>query len=305
MKKLYFLDKEEKNRVLSLHESATKRQYLTETPIGDFKDKLPSETIKKFTAMNRTWESGGTDVDGNDGMLSILKTFTTDDFKKYNEYLSLSKKNNSKQYSSFQNMINGEMEKDNMDDVVNITNQLKKIGINANYTKLNINDFLPNSFKIGGTAKTNTVIPNWATCAKQFGGTMEAHSDPNWVLIPVKSDKVGSSIWFKNTNNVSYRPGGGAQDIKGTWACTGGKLTIKLDDKSTWNGKWIDPNNSAVVDPNKVAVVDSKKEYQQRAKQVNQQTINTTIEIQKLLGQTQTGNLDALYVERLIDLLKQ
>jgi hypothetical protein len=30
MKKLYFLDEEEKNRILNLHESATKRQYLSE-----------------------------------------------------------------------------------------------------------------------------------------------------------------------------------------------------------------------------------------------------------------------------------
>jgi hypothetical protein len=30
MKKLYFLNEEEKNRILNLHESATKRQYLSE-----------------------------------------------------------------------------------------------------------------------------------------------------------------------------------------------------------------------------------------------------------------------------------
>ena len=30
MKKLYFLDEEEKNRILNLHESAAKRQYLGE-----------------------------------------------------------------------------------------------------------------------------------------------------------------------------------------------------------------------------------------------------------------------------------
>lgn len=32
MKKLYFLDEEEKNRILNLHENATKRQYLGEQP---------------------------------------------------------------------------------------------------------------------------------------------------------------------------------------------------------------------------------------------------------------------------------
>jgi hypothetical protein len=37
MKKLYFLDEEEKNRILNLHESATKRQYLGEAPLGPVK----------------------------------------------------------------------------------------------------------------------------------------------------------------------------------------------------------------------------------------------------------------------------
>ena len=37
MKKLYFLNEEEKNRILNLHESATKRQYLGEAPLGPVK----------------------------------------------------------------------------------------------------------------------------------------------------------------------------------------------------------------------------------------------------------------------------
>jgi hypothetical protein len=37
MKKLYFLNEEEKNRILNLHESATKRQYLGEEPLGPVK----------------------------------------------------------------------------------------------------------------------------------------------------------------------------------------------------------------------------------------------------------------------------
>jgi hypothetical protein len=32
MKKLYFLDEEEKNRILNLHETATKKHYLSEQP---------------------------------------------------------------------------------------------------------------------------------------------------------------------------------------------------------------------------------------------------------------------------------
>ena len=36
MKNLFILSEEEKNRILNLHESATKRQYLSEQPTSDF-----------------------------------------------------------------------------------------------------------------------------------------------------------------------------------------------------------------------------------------------------------------------------
>ena len=48
MKKLYFLDEEEKNRILNLHESATKRQYLSEQAAS-------SEWSPDPTG-NKTWE---------------------------------------------------------------------------------------------------------------------------------------------------------------------------------------------------------------------------------------------------------
>jgi len=45
MKKLYFLNEEEKNRILNLHESATKRQYLSEElPYTDNSVNLSSRT---------------------------------------------------------------------------------------------------------------------------------------------------------------------------------------------------------------------------------------------------------------------
>lgn len=48
MKKLYFLNEEEKNRILNLHESSTKRQYLSEQ--GNSKEFTPAATacIKQF-----------------------------------------------------------------------------------------------------------------------------------------------------------------------------------------------------------------------------------------------------------------
>jgi hypothetical protein len=189
----------------------------------------------------------------------------------------------------------------NQDDITKIISKLKSLGITSTigYTNSTAGKYMTEgSFKITSQPITTSTNTDWATCAKQFGGTMEASSDPTWVLIPIKSDKVGKSMWFKNDYKAMFRPGGGAQDIKGTWACTGNKLTIKLDDKWTWgDGKWNDPNKAAVVDP--------KAAYQQRAKQVNQKTIDTTKQIQQSLGQEPTGNLDATYVEKVIDLLKQ
>jgi hypothetical protein len=146
MKNLFKINEEERSRILNLHEGMTKRQYLMETPLTDFYDKLPDETKKKFTAMNSTWEGPGT-REGD--MLNVLKTFTLNDLNLYNQYLNLHKNSsNPLEYSSFQEIINGEMGKDNLQDVINITNQLKNMGVNATYVKDNIADLHPNSFKI-------------------------------------------------------------------------------------------------------------------------------------------------------------
>ena len=51
-------------------------------------------------------------------------------------------------------------------------------------------------------------------------------------------------------------------------------------------------------------VVKQQQKVQQRRQQITQQTQRTTKEIQKLLGQDQTGNLDSLNVEKMIDLLR-
>ena len=50
MKKLYFLDEEEKQRILNIHESATKRHYLTELLGGvSIPNNSPEERQKNIT----------------------------------------------------------------------------------------------------------------------------------------------------------------------------------------------------------------------------------------------------------------
>jgi hypothetical protein len=51
MKKLYFLDEEEKNRILNLHESATKRQYLGEQEDSSFGG-FPTADINPLSPKN-------------------------------------------------------------------------------------------------------------------------------------------------------------------------------------------------------------------------------------------------------------
>jgi hypothetical protein len=78
MKKLYFLNEEEKNRILNLHENATKRQYLSEQPTkkdfinymlneqrGDGNNNLQESlltpdagTIKRARISEKDWEFG-------------------------------------------------------------------------------------------------------------------------------------------------------------------------------------------------------------------------------------------------------
>ena len=213
MKKLYFLNEDEKNRILNLHENMTQRQYLMETPLTDLYSKLPEESKKKFNALDNSTIPAGTD---EKTFLTTLSSLSLNEFNQYNQILSLRKT----PYTSFQNMINGEFEKDNWNEVSQVINILKKIGINSTSVKVNVNDFRVGSFKI---------IPQ---STKQ----------------PVTSKTV---------------PG---------------------------------------TQPSKPQV---QPKTQQRNQQIIQQTQNTTKEIQKLLGQNQTGNLDSSNVERMISILNQ
>jgi len=269
MKKLYFLNEEEKNRILNLHESATKRQYLMETPLTDFYDKLPAETKKKFTAMNNTWQDGGT-REGD--MLNVLKTFTADDYNKYNQYLLLHKNSSDPlEYSSFQEIINGEMGKDNLQDVINITNQLKNMGVNATYVKDNIADLHPNSFKIGGPdTKGVASDANWnsiyACVTKAKGATPTTLSDKSTAYI------LNGYVYY---NNGFKRK----QPVK-----------TNKSEKYTCNSPEFKTG---------VSTEDKAKKLQQYKQQIITNTSNTTKQIQKFLGLPETGIMDSGLLQKI------
>lgn len=231
MKKLYFLDEEEKNRVLSLHESATKKQYLSEaTEKGGAAYVDPATDTPEAKIARQFYQSAmGMGTNEANMLIAIQSIKSAVQFWKVNELVKNLPANSGK--LDIAGVINDEMGRDNLEDVKKITEALKVIGITATYGS---EDRKLNSGGVAKLFKENT---------------FKITSQPV-VQQPVKDTK---------------------QPVKNT----------------------------------KKPVVDPKVAYQQRAKQVNQQTSNTTKEIQKLLGQPQTGNLDALYVERLIDLLKQ
>jgi hypothetical protein len=52
MKKLYFLDEEEKQRILNIHESATKRQYLSEQETSPFGNTSPMDNLNPLSPKN-------------------------------------------------------------------------------------------------------------------------------------------------------------------------------------------------------------------------------------------------------------
>jgi hypothetical protein len=294
MKKLYFLDEEEKNRILNIHEGATKRQYLLkEDALSDFEANLPKETKDKFTKMRLSWEGPATN---EQGIVDALNTFTAAEYNLYNQYLALKKPEG---VTTFEGMINAEMGKDDMDNITKVVDALKKLGVTASGTKLNINDFKEGSFKITSqpvNTSTQTFTDAATACIKQFSSDVKTSSTPGFVYTPLAD---GSNLFFGVNYSIQYQTKG-KSTIYGNWSCKGNVLNIIRKDGLTWSkaqGGWKNPTDKAAVDP-KVA-------YQQRAKQVNQKTIDTTKQIQQSLGQEPTGNLDATYVEKVIDLLKQ
>lgn len=218
MNKLFEISSEEKNRILSIHESVAKKQYLNEDAISDFEAKLPQSTKDKFFKMKLAWEGSGTN---EQGIVDVLNTFTGAEYNLYNQYLALKKPEGVTQFAG---IINAEMGYDNIDEVKKIVDALKRFGLTGTYQTVDKDKY---------------------------------------------NNKLAKPYYKTNTFKIT-------------------KGSAPIDTKT---------------DVKKPAVVDSKKDYQQKRQQITQQTQNTTKEIQKLLGQTQTGNLDSLNVEKMIDLL--
>lgn len=293
MKKLYFLDEEEKGRILNLHEDATKRQYLNEDTLSDFEAKLPKETKDKFYKMMIAWQDAGTN---EQGIVDTLNTFTVNDYNLYNQYLSLKKPEG---VTSFEGIINAEMGHDNLEDVIKVVNALKRLGVTATYGTIDKDKygklakpyFKENTFKITSQPIASTSTPNNGltdaaiACVKQFGNPKPAKT-PGFVY--VTTDKA--TVFFGKNYEVRYRPTGG-EIIQGNWSCKGNVLNVTTKDGDAWSksiGGW----------KNSVGTTKDKG----KGVKTSQQTLSPRIlNVQKQLGiQNATGKIDVATLQSLL-----
>ena len=225
MKKSYFLDEEEKNRILSIHESTVKKQYLSEaTEKGGAAYVNPTtDTPDAKIAREFYGASSGPGTNADIMIKSIQSIISPEQFWKVNELVKNLSGNSGK--LDIVGIINDEFEyygddsESNAKDLNSIYGALNKIGIKSVVKKSKSGKYEPKTFRI--TSQPVTQQP------------------------------------------VVQQP-----------------LTPKQD------------------------VVKQQQKVQQRRQQITQQTQRTTKEIQNLLGQDQTGNLDSLNVEKMIDLLR-
>jgi hypothetical protein len=297
MKKLYFLDEEEKNRILNIHEGATKRQYLNEDKYSDYWKTLDPATSDKFATINGAVNRPGTDVDE---FVKAVESLTKAEFDKLEELLNYIGMGG---YKSFKSMVNGELEADNVDVVKKIVDALKKLNVTATFESPQGDPFSwkENTFNITSqpvNTSTKTFTDAATACIKQFSSDVKTSSTPGFVYTPLTD---GSNLFFGVNYSIQYKTKG-KSTIYGNWSCKGNVLNITRKDGLTWSkaqGGWKKPTDKTVV-------VDPKKAYQERAKQVNQQTIDATKQIQQSLGvETPSGVLDSAEVETIINKLKQ
>jgi len=75
MKKLYFLNEEEKNRILNIHQNATKRQYLLKEDAND-------DTLKKWGGYHKTRDKEGRYIETTEELVDKKRKEFNDEIRK-------------------------------------------------------------------------------------------------------------------------------------------------------------------------------------------------------------------------------
>ena len=308
MKKLYFLDEEEKNRILNIHEGATKRQYLSEQA----EYVMPQTTTTSTKPLNvdeqiakQFYDLGamGAGTNADEMVNAINKITSAEQFWKVNALVK-SRPNNSDKLD-IAGVINDEFEYaenaigtySNMGDLDKIIKKLKSLGITSTI-KDSYGAHTDGTFKITSKPVASTSTPNSnglssaaMACVKQYNGV-----DPKPAKTPgfvyVTTDKA--TVFFSKDYEVRYRPTGG-EIIQGQWSCKGNVLKITTTDGDSYtNGKWAGVPSDKTGD---------KTGGKTGSKSVSNLTPRVQ-EIQKSLGiQNPTGQLDVASLQTILSKL--
>ena len=132
MKNLFLINEDERNRILNLHETATKNQYLTEQ--SDELTKSAKRIAAKLINSAETWE--GTNEEGLVSAMQEIKDGNM--YNLVNGLIPTYSKGaqgpyGGGKYTSIVNVLNGEFGTDDLNSVQEIYNHLKSIGITMTY----------------------------------------------------------------------------------------------------------------------------------------------------------------------------
>ena len=269
MKKLYFLDEEEKSRVLSLHESATKRQYLSEQTLS-----VDEQIAKQF------YDTGALGMGTNpDEMFNAINKITSAaQFWKVNELVKNRPKNSSK--LDIAGVINDEFEYYNTEDIdTGESNNADLDKIIAKLTKLGI---------------TSTIQKKSAGIGSAYAkNTFKITSTP----VVAKTAAELDATWATTYKCVTLQPGAT------TGKMNDGSTKYFVGDVTYFNnGRKLLPGQTSTVPytcdefKSKAPVVDRKKVYQQQLAARLKQT-------QKNIGVPESGALDVVTLQGILDKL--
>lgn len=205
MKNLFLINEDERNRILNLHETATKNQYLTEQS-----DELTKSAKKIAAKMAKAAVGMGTEEDAIVAAIQEIK-----DGKMFNLVNALIPTYGAGEYKTIVNILNGEFGTDDLSYVEQIYNHLKSIGITMTYqddVDSSGNDiFKENSIKITVPKVTAAPVATSGTEAFKNFPCVPKHSN-------AKEGKMSNGSIAYNINGVWYYSNGRKKLADGTMA---------------------------------------------------------------------------------------
>lgn len=227
MKNLFLINEDERNRILNLHETATKNQYLTEQS-----DELTKSAKRIAAKMAKAAVGMGTDEDAIVAAIQEIK-----DGKMFNLVNALIPTYGAGEYITIVNILNGEFGTDDLSYVEQIYNHLKSIGVTMTYqddVDSSGNDiFKENSIKITvpkvtaapaaptTPEKTFEKFPCVLTLANKKGIKMDSNGsfligNFRYFGNGRKGDTTTKQVLNYTCNDAEFKPAASSGDVAGT-----------------------------------------------------------------------------------------